>query len=136
MFEILKKKKKDVLMHKLSKEKKATYSNMNKFNHQWRNIIRESKAKELKKDIEILRQTFERVVNRKESVIQSLVKYLLESEEQYFMALCSHLRNIDKLANFQTERLRQLNMEFANEPNTLIFEFDTDREMLVQQNQR
>ena len=70
---------------------------MNKLNHQWRNIMRESKAKELKKDIEILSQTFERVVDRKESVIKSLVKDLLESEEQYFMALRSHLQNIDEL---------------------------------------
>ena len=52
------------------------------------------------------------------------------------MALRSHLQNIDKLADFRTERLRPLNMEFANEPNTLIFELDTEREILVQQNQR
>ena len=51
------------------------------------------------------------------------------------MALRSHLENIDKLADFQTERLRQLKMKFANEQETLIFEFDTEREMLVQQNQ-
>ena len=133
--EAFKKKKEDVLMHKLPKEEKATHSNMNKFNHQWRNIMRESKANELKKDIEILSQTFERVVDRKESVIKSLVEDLLESEEQYFMALRSHLQNIDKLADFQTERLRQLKMKFANEQETLIFEFDTEREMLVQQNQ-
>ena len=82
---------------KLAKEEKATHFNMNKLNHQWRNIMRESKAKELKKDIEILSQTFERVVDRKESVIKSLVKDLLESEEQYFMALRSHLQNIDEL---------------------------------------
>ena len=133
--EVFKKKKEDVLMHKLPKEEKATHSNINKFNHQWRNIMRESKANELKKkDIEILSQTFERVVDRKESVIKSLVKDLLESEEQYFMALRNHLENIDKLADFQTERLRQL--EFANEQKTLVFEFDTEREMLVQQNQR
>ena len=56
---------------------------MNKLNHQWRNIMRESKANELKKDIEIPSQMFERVVDRKESVIKSLVKDLLESEEQY-----------------------------------------------------
>ena len=133
--EAFKKKKEDVLMHKLPKEEKAAHSNMNKFNHQWRNIMRESKANELKKDIEILSQTFERVVDRKESVIKSLVKDLLESEEHYFMALRSHLQNIDKLADFQTERLRQLKMKFANEQKTLIFEFDTEREMLVQQNQ-
>ena len=59
--------------------------------------MREAKAKELKKDIEILSQTFERVVDRKESVIKSLAKDLTEAEEQYAMALRSHLQNIDNL---------------------------------------
>ena len=59
--------------------------------------MRECKSKELKKDIEILSQTFERVVDRKESVIKSLVKDLMEAEEQYSMAMRSHLMNIDNL---------------------------------------
>lgn len=59
--------------------------------------MREAKSKELKKDIEILSQTFERVVDRKESVIKSLAKDLSEAEEQYAMALRSHLHNVDYL---------------------------------------
>ena len=82
---------------KLAKEEKATRFNVNKLNHQWRNIMREAKSKELKKDIEILSQTFERVVDRKESVIKSLAKDLMEAEEQYAMALRSHLHNVDYL---------------------------------------
>ena len=49
---------------KLQKEEKASVLNLSKLNHQWRNIMRELKSKELKKDIEILSQTFERVVDR------------------------------------------------------------------------
>jgi len=59
--------------------------------------MREAKSKELKKDIEILSQTFERVVDRKDAVIKSLAKDLMEAEEQYSMALRSHLQNIDSL---------------------------------------
>lgn len=70
---------------------------MNKLNNQWRNIMREAKSKELKKDIEILSQTFERVVDRKDAVIKSLAKDLMEAEEQYSMALRSHLQNVDGL---------------------------------------
>lgn len=82
---------------KLTKEERATRFNLNKLNHQWRNIMREAKSKELKKDIEILSQTFERVVDRKDAVIKSLAKDLMEAEEQYSMALRSHLQNIDNL---------------------------------------
>ena len=61
------------LKDKLLKEERASKFNMNKLNHQWRNIMRESKAKELKKDIEILSQTFERVVDRKDSIIKVII---------------------------------------------------------------
>ena len=59
--------------------------------------MREAKSTELKKDLEILSQTFERVVDRKESVIKSLGKDLEEANEQYAMALRSHLQNVDRL---------------------------------------
>lgn len=57
----------------------------------------EAKSQELKKDIEILSQTFERVIDRKEAIIKSLVKDIEEAEEQYQMALRHHLQNVDKL---------------------------------------
>ena len=53
-----------------------------------------AKSQELKKDIEILSQTFERVIDRKEAIIKSLVKDIEEAEEQYQMALRSHLQNV------------------------------------------
>ena len=56
-----------------------------------------AKAQELRKDIEILSQTFERIVDRKDSILKSLVKDLEEAEEQYQVALRSHIQNIDKL---------------------------------------
>ena len=46
------------------------------------------KSKEMKKDIKIQSQTFERVVDRKESDIKSLVNDLLEAEEQYLKGHC------------------------------------------------
>lgn len=42
-------------------------------------------------------QTFERVVDRKNAIIQSLAKDLEEAEEQYQVALRSHLQKVDDL---------------------------------------
>lgn len=135
--EEMRKKKEDMLSQflkdKLTKEEKATKFNLNKLNHQWRNIMREAKSKELKKDIEILSQTFERVVDRKESVCKSLAKDLLEAEEQYSMALRSHIQNVDNLIDLQMQRLKQLRKEFDGEQCTVITEFDTEHEMMVDQ---
>ncbi|MBN3281560.1 DRC2 protein, partial [Polyodon spathula] len=72
--EELSKKKEDILTQylkdKLAKEEKNSALNLNKINQQWRVLMRETKARELKKDIEVLSQTFERVVDRKDSVIK------------------------------------------------------------------
>jgi len=135
--EEMRKKKEDMLTQflkdKLTKEELATKFNLNKLNHQWRNIMREAKSKELKKDIEILSQTFERVVDRKDSVIKSLAKDLMEAEEQYAMALRNHLQNVDKLIDLQKQRIDTLQTEFGDEQTMLMTEFDTERAFLLEQ---
>lgn len=42
-------------------------------------------------------QTFERIVDRKDAIIKSLAKDIEEAEEQYQVALRSHLQNVDDL---------------------------------------
>ncbi|NP_001351773.1 dynein regulatory complex subunit 2 isoform 2 [Mus musculus] len=58
------------LKDKLAKEEHNSALNLNKINTQWRTILREVKTRELHQDIEILSQTFERVVDCKDSVIK------------------------------------------------------------------
>ncbi|XP_069086598.1 dynein regulatory complex subunit 2 [Pleurodeles waltl] len=134
------KKKEDMLMQflkdKLGKEEKNTAINLNKLNVQWRNVLREAKAKELRKDIEILSQTFERVVDCKDSVIKSLAKDLHEAEEQYAHALRSHLQNIDNLIHLQRERLQTLEDEYKEELEAMQNEFETERKMLIAQREK
>lgn len=119
-----KKKKEEMLTRflkdKLVKEEKATKLNMVKINNQWRAIMRKSmiscslqyklmqfiiynhnvfpdKAADLRKDLDVMSQTFERIVDRKDAIIRSLVKDLEEAEEQYQVALRSHLHKVDDL---------------------------------------
>ncbi|KAJ8043948.1 Dynein regulatory complex subunit 2 [Holothuria leucospilota] len=134
--EEMRKKKEDMLNQflkdKLVKEERNTRFNMYKLTHQWRAILRAAKSKELKKDIEILSQTFERVVDRKDSVIKSLAKDLVEAEEQYSMALRSHLQNMDTLIDLQRSRLQILQSEYEEELEILKNEFDTERAMIIE----
>ena len=55
------------------------------------------KSVELKKDVEILSQTFERIIDRKDAILKSLVKDLEEAEEQYQTAIKSHLQSLRRL---------------------------------------
>jgi len=135
--EEMKRKKEDMLTQflkdKLSKEEKCSKFNQNKLQHQWRVIMREAKAQELRKDIEILSQTFERIVDRKDAILKSLVKDLEEAEEQYQVSLRSHIQNIDKLIDFQENRLVMLEEEFENELERIKEEFDKERESIMKQ---
>ncbi|XP_048752355.1 dynein regulatory complex subunit 2-like [Ostrea edulis] len=135
--EELKKKKEDMLTQflkdKLAKEERATKFNINKLNHQWRNIMRENKSKELKKDLEILSQTFERIVDRKDATIKSLAKDLQEADEQYSMSLRAHLQNVDSLIDQQKLRIQSLQHEYEEELEVIREEFDTERSIMIEQ---
>jgi hypothetical protein len=50
---------------------------------------------EIRKEVEIISQSHERDVDRKDAVLQMLDRDVDEAEEQYQVALRQHLRNID-----------------------------------------
>uniref|UniRef100_A0A8D2ISF1 Dynein regulatory complex subunit 2 n=1 Tax=Varanus komodoensis TaxID=61221 RepID=A0A8D2ISF1_VARKO len=134
--EEMNKKKEDMLAQflkeKLAKEERNSTVNIHKINLQWRTVLREVKARELRKDIEILSQTFERVVDCKDSVVKSLAKDLAEAEAQYTHALRSHLHNIDQLLELQRCRLGYLDEDYHTELQALQKEFDTERKLIIQ----
>ena len=125
----------ELLKEKLLKEEKNTKNNMNKINYQWRSIMRDSKAKELLKDIEIMSQTFERIIDRKDSVIKSLVKDLQEAEEQYAMAMRSYFERTDFLIYLQKEQLDTMRKKCEREIEVIKLEFDKERENIMRRHQ-
>ncbi|KAM6215371.1 dynein regulatory complex subunit 2 [Rhynchocyon petersi] len=124
------------LKDKLAKEEHNSALNLNKINIQWRTVLREVKTKELHKDIEILSQTFERVVDCKDNVIKSLAKDLSEAEEQYAHALRSHLHNVDQLLGLQRRRLSLLEESYNMELEALTKEFETERKIIIDQHEK
>merc|ERR1719199_1676415 len=93
----LARKARDRLRGAFDREKTMSRTNRLKIQNQWRKIMRLAKVESLRKDIEILSQSHERDVDRKDAIIQMLDRDLEEAEEQYTMALRSHLQNIDGL---------------------------------------
>ncbi|XP_008568899.1 PREDICTED: coiled-coil domain-containing protein 65 [Galeopterus variegatus] len=124
------------LKDKLAKEEHNSALNLNKINTQWRTVLREVKTRELHKDIEILSQTFGRVVDCKDNVIKSLAKDLSEAEEQYAHALRSHLHNVDQLLALQRHRLNLLEESYNMELEALTKEFETERKTIIDQHEK
>ncbi|NXY87039.1 DRC2 protein, partial [Alcedo cyanopectus] len=115
------------LKDKLAKEKQNSAMNLHKINVHWRGVLRENKAKMLRQDIEILSLTFARVMNCKDSAIQSLVTDLEEAEEQHAQTLRSHLYNIDRLLQLQRCRLTHLREGYEAQLEALKREFEVER---------
>merc|ERR550514_1386286 len=117
-------------------EQKHSRMNLLKIQNQWRKIMRLAKVQSLRKDIDVLAQSHERDVDRKDAIIQMLDRDLEEAEEQYQMALRSHLQNVERLISLQDSRLLALENEFSTELETTQKEFSGEREMITKQHTR
>uniref|UniRef100_A0A7S1CIL1 Dynein regulatory complex subunit 2 n=1 Tax=Bicosoecida sp. CB-2014 TaxID=1486930 RepID=A0A7S1CIL1_9STRA len=128
--------KRKELQERLELEQKYTAWNRLKIQNTWRKIMRLAKVESLRKDIEIISQTHERDVDRKDAIIQMLDRDLEEAEEQYQVALRSHLQNIDRLIDLQDSRLLALENEFEADLRVLDAEFQAERDAIREQHAR
>merc|ERR1711865_1176979 len=103
-------------------EMRNTHVNRLKIQNQWRKIMRLAKLEQLRKDIEILSQSHERDVDRKDAILQMLDRDLEEAEEQFQMANRSNVQNIDRLIE-----LRVLDEEFAVEKAAIVKQHSIER---------
>uniref|UniRef100_A0A4W4DYW6 Dynein regulatory complex protein 1 n=1 Tax=Electrophorus electricus TaxID=8005 RepID=A0A4W4DYW6_ELEEL len=119
------------LKDKLQKEERNSTVNRHKLMQQWRAVLRQTRAVELRTDIEILIQTFERVLDRKDSVIKSLVCDMSEAEQQSALALRAHLQSMDRLLELQKGRLAALALEWDTGLEDLNTEYNVEREQIL-----
>ncbi|KAI3382588.1 hypothetical protein SNEBB_002255 [Seison nebaliae] len=127
----------EFLKEKLEKEEKFTGFNQHKLTQQWRSIMREAKTKELQKDIQILSQTFERILDRKDSVISLLTREIEEAEEQFEMVVGSHRCMLDTIETNHTSRLDLYGKHYESSVYNLLKDFDSyHRRMTNEHNSR
>lgn len=120
-----------MLRFKMLKETKFTRNNMNKINYQWMFIMRDMKERELERDIEIISQTFDRIIDRKDSVIKALLKDLEESEEQFSKAMRSYFERTDFLVDIQADQLDRIQKKYLEDLEVIKLEFDKERDFIV-----
>ena len=110
-------------------EQEEKYSRVNRLKilNQWRKLMRLVKVEDLRKEIEIISQNHEREVDRKDAIIQMLDADLEDSEEQYQMALRSHLLIVDKLIDLHNQKIKGLEFEFERDLQELLDEFGAER---------
>ncbi|XP_056606158.1 dynein regulatory complex subunit 2 [Triplophysa dalaica] len=124
------------LKDKLEKEERNTVLNLYKLQQQWRVVLMQKKSVELRDDMSVLSQTFERVLDCKDSIIRSLVVDLSEREQQSELARSSHLHNMDSLLELHRCRLAELEMYFHTRLEELSSEYNTERDQVLSQHQQ
>lgn len=90
-----------------------------------------AQVEELRHDLEVIAQAHERDVERKDALIQTLLKDLDEAEAQHETALRQHLRSLDRLIDIQDGRLASLEQEFKRELSAVEDEFAAERAQIV-----
>eukprot|EP00960_Hanusia_phi_P059657 764244-Hanusia_phi.AAC.2 len=124
------------LMEDMAQESRFSKLNLAKIQNQWRKLMRLSKVESLRKDIEIMSQNHEREVDMKDAIIQMLDRDLDDAEEQYQIALRSHLQNVDTLIELYNSKVRQLEKEFEEEILQIQNDFQTERSDIVSKHTR
>ncbi|CAF3791712.1 unnamed protein product [Rotaria sordida] len=119
------------LREKLTREEKFTQNNTFKLNTQWLAVMRAAKSKELKKEIEILSQTFGRIIDRKDTVIKASSKDIEEAEEQYNMALRSFFEAIEKMITMHTSTIDKLLDQYEQDVEQIKYEFREERARII-----
>lgn len=119
------------LRNRMDIEAKNSKVNNLKIQNQWRKIMRLAKAESLKKDVEILSQNHERDVDRKDAILQMLDRDLEEAEDQFQMALRTHLQNVDILIQLHDSRLYALEKSFQQELKTMQNDFLLEKEQML-----
>eukprot|EP00117_Sycon_ciliatum_P015284 scpid96136/ scgid4935/ len=99
--EQMKKQKEELLVlflkEKLVKEERAARHNMVRIQNQWIHIMRLFKARDLKSEIESLSKEFEKQIDRKMAITQSLITDMEQSEEQQMMRMRRYAESLDEL---------------------------------------
>lgn len=122
--EVLLRTRLEELMHE---EEAMSRINAKDIERRWMEWLRGEKQKELVAEIEVVRNTFDKTLDRKNAVIAMLAGDMDEAEEQFRLALRTHLANVDALIDLQNRRMADLDMQFESDLLALKSDFELER---------
>ncbi|XP_074516906.1 dynein regulatory complex subunit 2 [Sebastes fasciatus] len=124
------------LKDKLQKEERNTAVNLLKLNEGWRSILRQTRAGELRGDLAVLSQTFERQLDGLDSVVKNLERDLREAERQSAQVRRIHLQHVERLWDRQGKRLALVQRRWENGLQHLSSGFNSERKQMSSRSQQ
>ncbi|XP_072292060.1 dynein regulatory complex subunit 2-like [Eucyclogobius newberryi] len=131
----LARKKEEILTHflrdKLQDDERNTALNQLKLKDGWRSTLRQSKATDIKKDMDVQQQTFERQVDSLDSIIKNLGVNVDEAEGQLAQLHRAHLKQLQTLLELQRKRMDYLEQGWENTMETIQHQYMSQREQFT-----
>nr|XP_020441991.1 coiled-coil domain-containing protein 65 [Monopterus albus]XP_020441992.1 coiled-coil domain-containing protein 65 [Monopterus albus]XP_020441993.1 coiled-coil domain-containing protein 65 [Monopterus albus]XP_020441994.1 coiled-coil domain-containing protein 65 [Monopterus albus] len=124
------------LKDKLQKEQRNTAVNALKVNDGWRTTLRQTRAAELRTDISILSQTFERQLDGACSTIKTLERNLQEAERQAAQERRAHLQHVHRLSTQQEKQVTSVQQQWESGLQRLSSRFSSEREQMLAHSQQ
>lgn len=108
-------------------EENNTAINLLKVNDGWRSILRQTRTAELRHDVTVLSQTFERHLDGLDSLLNNLEVDIQKADQQAAEVRCIHVRNLKRLQEVQNKRLRILQEQWESGLQLLTSKFNSER---------
>ncbi|XP_020510308.1 dynein regulatory complex subunit 2 [Labrus bergylta] len=120
------------LKDKLQKEERNTAVNLLKLNDGWRSILRQTRSNELRKDIVVMQQSFERQLDALDNITKNLLRDLQESERQSAQVHRAHLQRVESLWAQQDKRLMFLHQRWEGGLQQLSSTYNSDKKQMLE----
>ncbi|XP_024117024.1 dynein regulatory complex subunit 2 [Oryzias melastigma] len=123
------------LKDKLQKEQKNTAVNLLKVTDRWRSLLRQARVAELRGNISVFQQTFEREVDELDFITEKLVGDLQGAERQTAQVQASHLQHLDHLLAQDLKRMKFLHQHWGGNLQDLSSSSSSEKQQMFVQSE-
>ncbi|KAK0162834.1 hypothetical protein PV327_006578 [Microctonus hyperodae] len=114
----------------LKREVKMSIRNTKNFRHKWRKMMMKVQMPEMKQDVIIKKNIFERTLDNKNYCAQLTMRCMENSEVQRHRNIVKHMEVIEKFTSIYHSRLDTANLFYQNNFNDLMIDFMVDMEKM------
>ncbi|KAL4716674.1 hypothetical protein ACJJTC_004793 [Scirpophaga incertulas] len=114
------------IKNKLDKEEAYNRMNRAKINQEWRYILRRIKCKQMASDIQGIMASFNFLIERKDRLIQTLMKSIDDSDDQHRRAFQAHTDTLSYFLSIGSQRLDKLQAEYDSQKILLLEMWDKE----------
>ncbi|XP_041979272.1 dynein regulatory complex subunit 2-like [Aricia agestis] len=116
------------IKNKLDKEENYSKINTAKINQGWRFILRKIKCNQMALEIQAMMRSFNFLMDRKNRLLESLMRAINDSNDQHRRAFQAHTENLSYFIKLGSQRLDKLQNEYENQKSNLLASWEMEEQ--------